>query len=294
MPKTELQYEEEFLSYIQFNLCYSPNTISAYRRDLSLYKQFKASGNELTALYKFLEDRKLSERSQVRFISCLRSYLKFIESKGEKIDYIKYLQFPKLKKKLPHLVSFDDFQKLWQIVENKDRSLTLRNRLILSFLYGLGCRVSELVSLDVKDFNRMEHWITITGKGDRQRILPLSQELYTSLQQYLEESRPFFIKDKQAHLFFNNRGRRPSRIDIWRWLKAWSQQAGFQRVKNPHSFRHGCATILLEKGADLNSIQKLLGHLNIQTTQIYTSVASDHIREQIEIHHPLSETKKIS
>ena len=105
---------------------------------------------------------------------------------------------------------------------------------------------------------------------------------------YLKEARPVFVISEKPWLVFNNRGNRPSRVDIWRWLKTWSMRAGFEQVKNPHSFRHGCATALLEKGADLKSIQQLLGHLNIQTTQIYTSVVSGQIKKTIAQHHPLS------
>ena len=163
----------------------------------------------------------------------------------------------------------------------------------MSFLYALGCRVSELISLNIQDFNETEAWISVVGKGNKQRLLPLPTKLYQMLTVYLKKSRPHLGKKEKSCLIFNNKGNRPSRIDIWRWLKSWSLKAGFSKSKNPHSFRHGCATALLEGGADLRTIQKLLGHSNIQTTQIYTSVSSKKLKSAIQKHHPLSQLKKI-
>ena len=290
--KEGLPLEEEFLSYIQFYLCYSKHTVSAYKRDLNFYKNFKKTGKEIKEFYRFLTKKHLSPRSQARVVSCLRSYLRFMENRGKKTDDIKHLTLPKINKKLPKLLTFEEFKALWSVVREKNNpALTLRNRLILSFLYGLGCRVSELIALNLKDFNEIESWINVTGKGNRQRILPLSKDLLESIRSYLTEARPICVPLDKPYLFFNNRGNRPSRVDIWRWLKTWSLRAGFNGVKNPHSFRHGCATVLLEKGADLSSIQKLLGHLNIQTTQIYTSVVSGRLQKTIELYHPLSSAK---
>ena len=288
-PST-LCLEEEFLGHVQFNLHYSQNTVAAYKRDLSLYGHFQKINGNIKDFYQFLTKRNLSTRSQARVISSVRSYLRFLQTHGheDKAEKIKHLILPKIKPKLPKLLTLDEFKALWLAAQAKEKALTLRNRLLLSFLYGLGCRVSELISLNLKDFNETESWINITGKGNRQRIIPLSGDIYESLRIYLKKSRPAFVLSEKPWLIFNNKGNRPSRVDIWRWLKIWSLRAGFEQVKNPHSFRHGCATILLEKGADLKSIQQLLGHLNLQTTQIYTSVVSGQIKQTIAQHHPLS------
>ena len=291
--KTGPILQEEFLRDLQFLRSYSDHTLSAYKRDLSFYGEFlNTKKNELKDFYRFLTKKGLSPRSQARIISSLRTYFHFLESRGVKdTDSAKgkYLKFPQFHRDLPKLLSFKEFQKLWLVCEHKNPALTFRNRMVLGFLYGLGCRVSELIGLNVKDFNEMEAWIRVTGKGRRQRLLPLSREIYDSLIHYLKEARPLIAKNACPALICNNRGNRPSRIDIWRWLQIWSEKAGFSEVKNPHSFRHGCATALLERGADLISIQKLLGHLNIQTTQVYTTVSSKHLKETIANHHPLSE-----
>lgn len=283
---------EDFLRELSFNRGYSAHTLSSYKRDLAYYRDFCKTGQSVQKFYYFLEKKKLSPRSQARIVSCVRTYLKFLQIRGHSVVDIKHLKLPRLKNKLPQPVSLKEFKGLWEACEEETASLSLRNRLVLAFLYGLGCRVSELVSLNLQDFNETEAWISVVGKGNKQRLLPLPKELYKLLIVYLKEARFLIGRQEDPSLFFNNRGKRPSRVDIWRWLKNWSLKAGFDDVKNPHSFRHGCATGLLEKGADLRTIQKLLGHLNIQTTQIYTSVSSERLKKAIDEFHPLSQVKK--
>lgn len=281
---------EDFLRELQFGRGYSANTISAYKRDLDYYKIFCKTDRPIQDFYCFLTKKKISPRSQARVLSCVRTYFKFLQSRGHPSVEIKHLKLPRLKNKLPHPISLKDFSALWKACEKETASLNLRNKLVLAFLYGLGCRVSELVSLNLQDFNETEGWISVMGKGGKQRLLPLPKNLYDLLNVYLNHSRPLIGKRESPSLFVNNKGKRPSRVDIWRWLKDWSLKAGFDEVKNPHSFRHGCATGLLEKGADLRTIQKLLGHLSIQTTQIYTSVSSKKLKEAIDEFHPLSQS----
>ena len=290
-----LLYEEEFLRDLQFSRNYSNHTLSAYKRDLNYYKDFCKEGlAKIQEFYSFLDQKDLSVRSQARVISCLRSYFKFLQNRGESCPEINYLTLPKFYHKLPERIHLRDFQALWKACEEENTHLTIRNQLLLSFLYGLGCRVSELTALNVSDVNEIESWIRVTGKGNKQRLLPLSKKLSYILNLYLTQSRLCLQKKEKASLFFNNRGNRPSRVDIWRWLKKWSLKAGLDRVKSPHSFRHGCATELLEKGANLRSIQKLLGHSNIQTTQIYTSVSGSQLKTAVDQYHPLSKIKKSS
>jgi integrase/recombinase XerD len=148
--------------------------------------------------------------------------------------------------------------------------------------------VSELVSLNTDDVNATAGWLSVIGKGNKQRVVPLTKRLLEDLSAYLTGARPDLIKEKSNTILVNDKGHRPSRVDIWRWLSAWSAAAGFEKPVSPHQFRHGCATALLEGGADLRSIQLLLGHSSIQTTQIYTNVTTAKMREEIDAHHPLS------
>lgn len=267
----------------------SQNTVMAYRRDLDLYLEYRKKNKSIPGFYEFMKKNKLSTRSQARVISSLRTYLKFCETRGMKCPELRELRPPKVKAGLPKVLTPQEFQQLYDAAEIQDPIKTARNHLTLLFLYGLGCRVSELIALDVMDFNATDRWIKVIGKGQKERLVPLTEKLSENLVTYLKDYRPTLLKENSASILINDRGNRPSRVDVWRWLAVWSARAGFPEPVNPHRFRHGCATALLEGGADLRSIQLLLGHANIQTTQIYTTVTTNTMSQTIDEHHPLSQ-----
>lgn len=271
----------------------SQNTVMAYRRDLELYIEHTKTSKSVASFYEFMKKHKLSTRSQARVISSLRTYFKFCESRGHKCPELRELKPPKVKVGLPKVLTPQEFQQLFDAAEGGDAMKTARNQLTLLFLYGLGCRVSELISLNVSDFNATDRWVKVMGKGNKERLVPLTEKLAAELTRYLQESRPSLVKENSPSILINDRGHRPSRVDVWRWLAAWSLRAGFPEPVNPHRFRHGCATALLEGGADLRSIQMLLGHASIQTTQIYTSVTTNTMTRAIEEHHPLSQLQAL-
>ena len=281
----------EFFDELQNVRGRSLNTVMAYRRDLELFSDFRDQHSELSRFYEFMKKRGLNPRSQARVISSVRTYFRFLEAHGEKAEELRELRQPRIKAKLPKALTNDDFRKLYEacLVENTYRAA--RNQLTLLLLFGLGCRVSELVQLNLQDFNEIENWLVVTGKGNKQRLLPLTTRLVEDVKSYLLRVRPQLLKDMTPSLLVNDRGHRPSRVDIWRWLAAWSKKAGFDEPVGPHQFRHGCATSLLENGADLRTIQALLGHASIQTTQIYTAVSGHKLRSEIDEHHPLSNSK---
>lgn len=269
----------------------SLNTIQAYRRDLEIFDEFNQKHSDIRDLYNFLNKRKLSSRSQARILSSIRTYYRFLQSRGHKIPDLNQLRPPRVAVSVPQVLSYDDFQRLFHSCVVDDIHKSARNQITLLLLFGLGCRVSELIQLDLQDFYETEGWLKVKGKGNKERIIPLTQQLQGELKLYLEEVRPHLTKENNQSILVNDRGHRPSRVDIWRWLDAWSKRAGFDHTINPHKFRHGCATALLEAGADLRSIQKLLGHSSIQTTQIYTTVSTNKMRDTIDEHHPLSGKK---
>ncbi len=269
----------------------SQNTIMAYRRDLELFEEFKKKSSDLIQFYEFMKEHGLSERSQARVISSLRTYFKFCERYGVDAGPLRQLQPPRIKQKLPDPLTNSEFEQLYRACEVENKLKTARNQMTLLLLFGLGCRVTELITLDLHDFNQTASWLSITGKGGKQRLLPLTERLRMELKTYITEVRPSLLKEESTTLLVNDRGHRPSRVDIWRWLSAWSKVAGFEKAVHPHQFRHGCATALLENGADLRSIQVLLGHTSLQTTQIYTTVTKNKLREQIDEFHPLSEVR---
>jgi len=265
----------------------SLNTVLAYRRDLELYRKFSEKNSRLIEFFDFMKKEGLSTRSQARVISSIRTYMKYCESRGVKCSELRELKPPKVKTTLPKAVSVEEFEKLFLAATTPDRAKTLRNHLTLLFLYGLGCRVSELISLNLNDYSPTEMWVKVTGKGRKERLIPLTESLGVALEEYLTQARAELGTGSNT-LLFNDRGHRPSRVDIWRWLASWSAKAGFDEPVHPHRFRHGCATALLEGGADLRSIQVMLGHASIQTTQVYTAVTTNVAAQTIEDHHPLS------
>lgn len=280
----------EFFDDLQHVRGRSQNTIMAYRRDLELFTEFRQGHQPISAFYDFMKKQNLSARSQARVISSLRTYFRFIESRGEKAGELTELRPPKVKVGLPKTLSQEEFDRLFAAAESEDAFKTARNRMTLLLLYGLGCRVSELISLDLEDYNETDRWVKILGKGNKERLVPLTEHLAENLGHYLREVRPSLLKaDRTSSILINDRGHRPSRVDIWRWLAAWSEKAGFAEPVGPHRFRHACATALLESGADLRSIQMLLGHASLQTTQIYTNVTTSNLVRTVDEHHPLSD-----
>jgi integrase/recombinase XerD len=266
----------------------------AYRRDLELYREYQKENKEVAGFYDFMKKHKLSPRSQARVVSSLRTYFKFCETQGDKAPELRELRPPKVKVGLPKVLSPEEFELLYKACQTIDAAKTARNQLTLLFLYGLGCRVTELIGLNISDFNQTERWVKVLGKGSKERLIPLTEVLAERLTQYLRESRSHLMKENSPAILINDRGHRPSRVDVWRWLAAWSVKAGFAEPVSPHRFRHGCATALLESGADLRSIQMLLGHASIQTTQIYTNVTTGTIARTVDEHHPLSRLEKSS
>ncbi|WP_413557419.1 site-specific tyrosine recombinase [Bdellovibrio sp. HCB209] len=271
----------------------SQNTVMAYRRDLELYIEYRKTHSNVAGFYEFMKKNKLSTRSQARVISSLRTYFKFCETRGHNSPELRELRPPKVKVGLPKVLTPQEFQQLFDAAEVTDPVKTARNQLTLLFLYGLGCRVSELIALNVTDFNQTDRWIKVLGKGSKERLVPLTEKLAETLTTYLREHRSVLMKENNHSILINDRGHRPSRVDVWRWLASWSTRAGFSEPVNPHRFRHGCATALLESGADLRSIQMLLGHASIQTTQIYTNVTTNTMTRTIEEHHPLSQLAEV-
>ena len=295
MNKAEHQqqkYVTQFLEEKEYQL--SPHTLLAYKRDLKLYGDFLKKQEDISLFHEYIDKKGFSSRSKARIISSVRSYLFFREEKApknqtENKSHRQKLKSVPIKMSLPKLVSPAEFQAILKSAEEKESHKTARNHITLFLLFGLGCRISEIVGLNLQDLSELDMSLRVTGKRQKQRILPLTQDLWAKLNTYIKYHRSSLLKGQKNHaILINNRGRRPSRVDVYRWLAFWSKKAGFQEVKSPHQFRHGFATSLLENGADLRSIQLLLGHSSIQTTEIYTSVQQEHLKKTIKEHHPLS------
>ncbi len=284
-----LPYWVEFFDDLKNVRGRSQNTILAYRRDLELFQEFLEKHTDIMGLYQYMTKNKLSTRSQARVISSIRTYYRYCEKKGDRIPDLSQLRPPKVEAKLPSALTLDDYKKLKSAATVEDPYKSARNHITLTLLFGLGCRVTELIQFNLNDFHESDAWLKVVGKGGKERAVPLTNHLLQELKVYLRQVRHHLAKETETSILINDRGKRPSRVDIWRWLDAWSKRAGFEKTIHPHQFRHGCATALLESGADLRSIQKLLGHSSIQTTQIYTTVSTRKMQEAVDEHHPMSD-----
>jgi integrase/recombinase XerD len=293
----ELPLLEDFLTSVLVEKSGSKHTQKSYARDLALFAQFMLSdGSDVTRfsqtkLQTFCTGKGLGRRSQARVISTLRSYFKYLQRQG-RIKELPHLEIVKHTRTLPETLTDDQIQALLKASSEgeKNEYRVSRNRCVLTLLYATGCRVSELCEVDLADVHLDTRTMKISGKGSKERVVPLVTSAVEAMNEYLK-NRLFMAEPKERALIVNDRGHRPSRIDIFRWLKRWSQGAGFKKNVSPHKLRHACATQLLREGVDLRSIQTLLGHASIATTEIYTKVENSDLDETVRKHHPLSDEK---
>jgi integrase/recombinase XerD len=288
---------DRFLNFLVVEKGLSSNTLEAYSRDLTYYFRFleskgikdlaEAHPNDLYEYLGSLKSRKLSSRSQARALSAIKSFYRFLQEESLRKDNPALpLQGPKPKRTLPKTLSeMEVTSLLHQPKTGSPRGL--RDAAMLEVLYATGLRVSELVSLPLDHLELEAHLIRTMGKGSKERLVPIGQAASTSLQEYIEKGRKSLLKDPRCPwVFVNNRGNRLSRQGFWKILRNYGREAGISKPISPHTLRHTFATHLLEGGADLRSIQTMLGHADISTTQIYTLVTSEHLREAYRRYHP--------
>jgi integrase/recombinase XerD len=291
------EYLDRFIHFLRVEKGLAPNTLEAYSRDLLAFLRFletqgitglaEPRADILYAYLKALRSRELSSRSQARGLSALRSFFRFLQEEGVRKDNpLLPLRGPKPGRTLPKTLSGLEVENLLR-QPRTDRPLGLRDGAMLEVLYASGLRVSEIVSLTLNQLELEAGLIRVIGKGSKERLLPISSLARRRLEEYLISGRQHLLKGRASpYLFVNSRGGRLSRQGFWKILGAYCRQAGIARRVSPHTLRHSFATHLLEGGADLRSIQTLLGHADISTTQIYTSVTSEHLREVYRRYHP--------
>lgn len=281
-----------FRSYLLVEKKYSKNTIEAYERDLLTFQEIV--GKKITAIkeedihlyLKKLSLKGLNERSILRVISCLKSFYKFllIEKTVTK-NPMENIEIPKLKKSLPHTLTEEEINDLLEIPLID--SFSYRNKAMLEVLYATGIRVSELVNLKLGDIDLESATLRTMGKGSKERIVPLGEYALHYLSIYLKDYRSSLLKkDYNDYLFLNNHGKQMTRQGFFKIIKARANEANIKKELSPHTLRHSFATHLLNHGADLRSIQELLGHSDISTTQIYTHISTEHLKENYKEFHP--------
>jgi len=282
---------DSFLNYLRATKTKSENTTKAYAKDLSQFleylKQKKLSEPVLLNInhlhirgfLSYLRDRKLSKRTVARKLSTLRSFYKYLAVEGLiKQNIAKTVHAPKTSKRLPLFLYPQEIEAL--LLAPKNDILGIRDRAILELLYATGMRVGELVLLKTKDINFGANYIIVFGKGSKERVVFFGQKAAESLDEYLRKSRPFLIKDIECDsLFLNKNGTGLSDRSVRRIIDKYVKTTALNNDISPHTLRHTFATHMLNNGADLKTVQELLGHSSLSTTQIYTHVTKDRLKE---------------
>jgi integrase/recombinase XerC len=283
---------EKFIEYIADHKNYSKNTIKSYKEDLYQFLKFLQEEGikdfekvEYEHLIKFIGKLKLSnykEKTIARKVASLKSFYKFLFStKDIKKNPCLLLTSPKVPEKLPDFLTYDEILKLLN-VSGKDTWQFLRDKTILELLYSTGIRVGEIANLKIDDINFVDEVIKVRGKGKKERIVPFGKYALNCLMKYIEK-RP---NKKERYLFLNKYGKRLTERSIERIVKKYSLISGINKRVTPHTLRHTFATHLLEKGVDLRTVQELLGHERITTTQIYTHLTVEKLKEFYDKFHP--------
>ncbi len=289
---------DQYLNFLLVEKGLSNKTLEAYSQDLLRYITFlrqaskvKASPHDTTFILKHLITLKaegLGARSRARHLVAIRGFYRFlVQEKVLSADPSRSIDLPKSGLKLPAVLSADEINRLLEAPGIKT-PLGLRNTAMLELLYASGLRVSELVNLKLLDINLEAGFVRVFGKGSKERIVPMGSGAMNALQAYLKSGRPKLLKADQTspHLFVARAGKPMTRQGFWKLLRKYALEAGLKKKVSPHSLRHSFASHLLEGGADLRAVQVMLGHVDISTTQIYTHVATERLREIHAKFHP--------
>jgi integrase/recombinase XerD len=295
------QLVDDFLSHVALEKGLTKNTISAYSRDLSMFTTFmvkigvRNAGNiDRRAIMLYLDDLRTKgyrHSTVFRKVVSLRNFFRWLSVTAQlPEDLSRFLDTPKIEKKLPNVLSQDEVIKLLEASDDKT-PLGLRDRAMLELLYATGLRVTELVSISSGDIHFPMGYLRCVGKGRKERILPLGRIAIDWCQKYLEEGRPQLATKNKKNtdlMFLNRNGVGISRQGFWKIIKRLTKTAGITKIITPHTLRHCFATHLLENDADLRSVQELLGHSDISTTQIYTHITRKGLRKVYDRAHPRS------
>lgn len=282
--------------YLKLEKALQPNSIDAYMSDISKFADFiggegallQATTEEMRDFLASLTDVGINARSQARILSALRSFYRFLKLEGYIMnDNTEMLESPKIGMHLPEVLTLNEIDDIINSID-LSKSEGQRNRAIIETLYSCGLRVSELCGLKLSDLYKKEGFISVTGKGDKQRIVPISSRAIAELEAYFEDRNRIVIKrGYEDYIFISERLKKPlSRITVFHIIKELAVAAGIKKSISPHTFRHSFATHMLEGGANLRAIQAMLGHESISTTEIYTHIDRSRLRDEIILHHP--------
>jgi len=291
------EFIDSFLDYLSVERGLARNTLAAYRDDLEAYESFLAakgtasvsatSRNDVVSFMLSQKDRGIGASSIARRLAAIRMFYRFlVRERVLREDPTSLIETPKLWKKIPETLSVNEIEAL--LAQPAVRSAQgVRDKAILETLYATGMRVSEVVHLKTEDLNLDVGFLRCVGKGNKERVIPLGKKAIAAVSRYLETVRPRLVRNKQSDCLFVSRlGSRISRQSLWKLIKRYARDARIRKPMKPHILRHSFATHLLEHGADLRSVQEMLGHSDISTTQIYTHVNKDRLKAIHAKFHP--------
>ena len=296
---------KSYKAYLRLEKSLSPNTIEAYLSDLEKVNSYandcnksitSLSYSDLTEFLIALSEIGICARSQARIISGIKSFYRFLVlSNVINEDPTSLLESPRAGRRLPEVLNIDEIDKIISVID-LSKPEGQRNKAIMETLYSCGLRVSELVNLKISEIYFSESFIRVVGKGDKERLVPISRKALHEIDLYLIGSRNTMDikKGEEDFLFLNRRGKHLTRVMVFTFIKNYAQEAGIQKVISPHTFRHSFATHLLENGANLRVIQQMLGHASILTTEIYTHLNKETLVEAIRKYHPRNQGTTIS
>ncbi len=286
----------EFGQFLRIEKGLAPNSVSAYLRDLAKLNEHavrlarslpELSHAEMQTWIRELREQGLSSRSVARCISSARSFYRFLL--GDRViqsDPTERLESPRSSQALPRYLSGEEVEQLLKAPDTTE-ARGMRDRTMLEVMYATGTRVSELINLSLSQVNLELGLLSCVGKGNKERLIPIGAEARQNIRRYLTEARPAILKEKRTHyLFVTHLGNRMTRVGFWKIIRAYGRKAGIRKPLSPHMLRHSFATHLLSNGADLRSVQLLLGHADISTTQIYTHIARERLKRIYQAFHP--------
>jgi integrase/recombinase XerD len=297
---------ESFLNYLAVEKGYSEHTIAAYHNDLTGLADFASreaakqgaspswpgfGRQQMLAYMLDLKERGYAATTMARKVAAARSFFSFLVAEGLiRTDPTENMSSPSVGKALPRPISISQVRLLLEQPAKLSTAEARRDRAMLELLYASGMRISELVALNLGDVNtRGDYFVRCFGKGRKERIIPLYEQIARTVQDYIDADRPRLAHGKKENaLFLNARGERLTRQGFWQKLKEYARNAGLSENISPHTLRHSFATHMLSGGADLRSVQELLGHANISTTQVYTHLTTEHVRRAYDKSHPRS------
>ena len=291
-----------FLTFMSVEKGASGNTVAAYKNDLQQFDSFVTSLNgngkardwdkaerDLIVEYLLtLRKKNYAEATVARKVAALKSFFQYLQAEGTiHGNPAESLESPRVGRSLPKPLSVTQVDELLEQPMKRNTPEARRDRAMLELLYAAGLRVSELVSLDVEDLNMSGPYVRCMGKGSKERTIPIHEQAAAAVTAYLDDGRAALVKArKESALFVNRRGERLTRQGFWLILKQYAKEANIATPVTPHTLRHSFATHMLRGGAPLRNVQELLGHANISTTQVYTQVANEHVRQVYEKAHP--------